>query len=170
MARKEPALVGVFPYLDDLLKALAQVKRDGRKFEVFSPTHREEIKEALGKPTSPVRRYTLFGGISGLVSGVGLGVYTVLAYKFIVSGKPVIPWVAFVVIGFEFTILLGVLITLAGILIHAGLPKLRLPAHYDPRFSSDHFGIMVHYDDGEREGLAQMLQEAGAKEVHDVQE
>lgn len=169
MKRQKPTLTGVFAYLDDLLTALESVKRAGRTFEVYSPINRHEIKEALGTKTSPVRRFTLIGGITGLVSGVALAVYTVLAYKFIVSGKPVVPWVAFVVIGFEFTILFGVLITLVGILINAGLPKMHLPVHYDPRFSCDHFGLVVPYGDGEREEIYRMLQEAGAKEVHDAQ-
>lgn len=169
MNQRKPAVVGIFAYLDDLLRALENVKNSGRRFQVFSPVNRHEIREALGMKTSPVRRFTLFGGIAGLISGFGLAVYTVLAYKFIVSGKPIIPWVAFVVIGFEFTILFGVLITLAGILINAGIPKLRLPPHYDPRFSSDHFGLVVACGDDEREELRRMLQESGAKEVHDVQ-
>ncbi len=129
----------------------------------------EEIKEALQERPSPVRYYTLFGGLFGLISGFSLAVYTVLQWKFIVSGKPIIPWIPFVIIGFEFLILFGVLISFAGMLIHSRLPRLRLPAYYDPRFSNDRFGLLIYAARAEGGKIADLLKEAGAEEIHDLE-
>lgn len=163
------SLMGIFIYLDDLLRALQAVKGTGLDFTVYAPSSSREIREALQQRPSPVRYYTLFGGLFGLVSGFSLAVYTVVQWRFVVSGKPIIPWIPFVIIGFEFLILFGVLSSFAGMLIHSRLPRLHLPAHYDPRFSNDHFGLLIYYPPSEREKIAGLLREAGAEEIHDHQ-
>ena len=163
------ALMGIFTYLDDLLGALKALKGTGLEFTVFAPSASEKIKEVLQESPSPVRYYTLCGGLFGLFSGFALAVYTVIQWKFIVSGKPIIPWIPFVIIGFEFLILFGVLISFFGMLIHSRLPRLRLPAYYDPRFSNDRFGLLIYPAQGEGEKIADLLTEAGAEEIHDVE-
>ncbi len=164
----KPALMGVFAYLDDLVAALEVLKKADLDFTVFTPLPRHEIREAVPMKPSPVRYFTLFGGIFGTISGFALAVYTVLQWKFIVSGKPVVPWIPFVIIGFEFTILLGVLITLTGLLLNLKLPRLHLPPYYDPRFSIDRFGVLVRCTEAAHEEVSKMLTEAGAEEVHKV--
>jgi hypothetical protein len=166
-AMTKPALMGIFIYVDDLLRALKAVKEAHLNFTVFSPSATPDVQEALNKGPSPVRYYTLFGGLFGLASGFSLAVYTVLQWRFIVSGKPIIPWIPFVIVGFEFLILSGVLVSFAGMLIHTRLPRLHLPDHYDPRFSDDRFGLLIYYLPMEREKIAGWLKESGAEEVHD---
>lgn len=165
----QKAMMGIFIYLGDLLEALKTLKGTGLRVSVFSPSAQPEIKAALGLRPSPVRFYTLFGGLLGLSSGLALAVYTVIQWRFIVSGKPVIPWIPFVVVGFEFLILFGVLISFAGMLIHGRLPRLRLPSYYDPRFSNDRFGLLVYYSGIDRERITALLKEARAEEIHDVE-
>jgi hypothetical protein len=166
---EKPALMAVFSYVDDLLRALKALENLGTECTVYSPSGASEVRQTLKKGPSPVRYYTFFGGLFGLVSGFSLAVYTVLQWKFVVSGKPVIPWIPFVIIGFEFLILCGFLISFAGLLIHAGLPRFKLPAHYDPRFSDDRFGLLVYYSGMERDTLSVLLKEAGAEEIRHVQ-
>ncbi len=163
----QPALMGIFIYLDDLLGALKAAQQANLDFTVFSPSATPEVQEALNTGPSPVRYYTLFGGLFGLVSGFSLAVYTVIQWRFIVGGKPIIPWIPFVIIGFEFLILFGVLISFAGMLIHTRLPRLHLPAHYDPRFSDNRFGLLIYYPPREREKVAGWLRESGAEDIHD---
>lgn len=164
-------LLGVFSYLDDLLAALRTFDKHNRPVHaVYSPVPRHEIREALGLKPSSVRYFTLTGGILGLCTGVGLLVYTCLQWKFIVSGKPVVPFVPAVVVGFEFCILLGVLFNLLGMLTRARLPQLRLSSHYDDRFSQNRFGVVVLCTAQEREDVSKVLQEAGAEEIHEVRE
>jgi hypothetical protein len=167
---KQQALMGIFIYQDDLLAALKALQGSQQGWSVFAPSADEELKEALKQGPSPVRYYTFFGGLFGLVSGFALAVYTVLQWKFVVSGKPIIPWIPFVIVGFEFLILFGVLFTFAGWLIHGRLPRLHLPAYYDPRFSNDRFGLMIPCGPLERNKWADLLKEAGAEEIHDVRE
>jgi hypothetical protein len=162
------ALMGIFAYLDDFVEALKGLNQANLDFIAFSPLPRPEIKEAIPMKPSPVRYFTLFGAIFGIVSGVGLAFYTVLQWKFIVSGKPIVPFVPFVVIAFEFCILLGVLITLLGMLLTTRLPQRQLPSCYDPRFSVDRFGVVVRCAGVTEEEVSKILKEAGAEEIHEV--
>jgi molybdopterin-containing oxidoreductase family membrane subunit len=163
------ALVGIFSYLDDVLDAIGQLKEAHHPIEtVFSPTPRHEIDDALAVNPSPVRYFALLGGILGIVGGLSLAVYTGLQWKFIVSGKPVLAWIPFVVIAFEFCILLGVVGNLTGLLVSSRMPRVRLPSHYDPRFTEDRFGILVSFREAEEEKVSRLLREAGAEEVREV--
>lgn len=150
------------------MAAIKALEGKGLELTVYSPSAHEEIKEALRQNPSPVRYYTLFGGLFGLISGFFLAFYTVLQWKFVVSGKPIIPWIPFVIVGFEFLILFGVFISFAGMLIHSRLPRRRLPAYYDPRFSDNRFGLLVACSSKDRGKLAGLLQGAGAEEIHDL--
>ncbi len=161
------SLMGIFIYLDDLLTALKALKDLGLDVTVFAPSASREIREALKEKPSPVRYFTLGGGLLGLVSGFALAVYTAVQWKLVVSGKPVTAWIPFAIIGFEFLILFGVLFSFAGLLIHSRLPRMGLPAHYDPRFSNDRFGLLVYSDPEEREKIGRLLREAGAEEIHE---
>jgi hypothetical protein len=153
----EPALLGIFPYLDDLLAALRQVKKEGFKIlTVFSPIHFSGIQEILGHKPSAVRYFCLAGGILGGVSLVGLAVYAHLSFRLITSGKPVLAWIPFVIFAVAAWILKG------------RLPRVRPNPAYDPRFSEDRFGILVGYQGQEREVILKLLKETGAEEIRDV--
>lgn len=165
---RQQALMAIFVYLDDLLAAIKALEGKARDLTVYSPAAHKEINKALRQKPSPVRFYTFFGGLLGLVSGFSLAVYTALQWKFVVSGKPIIPWIPFVIVGFELLILFGVFASFAGLLIHSRLPRRRLPDYYDPRFSDNRFGLKVSYHSEDREKLTVLLQEAGAVEIHDL--
>lgn len=165
----KPGILGIFPYLDDLLRALKHLKSSRIPVHtVFSPTSRPEIQEILALKPSPVRFFTLLGGTLGVAAGISLASYAHLQWEFVTGGKPVLAWIPFVIVGFEFTILFGVLFTLGALLFKSRLPKLRLPDYYDPRFSGDRFGVFVSCSDSERERTRKVLKENGAEEVHDV--
>jgi len=165
----QPAMMAVFAAVDELLVAVKALKTGSFKIHtVYSPVPLHEIGEVLDLPTSPVRFFTLAGGILGILTGMALTIYTCLQWKFIVSGKPVIPWIPAVVVGFEFCILIAILFNLAGLLTQARLPRLRLPEHHDPRFTRDRFGLLVLCSETERPTLANMLRECGAEEVHET--
>jgi hypothetical protein len=165
---QKPDLMGIFAYLDDLVEAVKALKQAKVDFTVYTPIPRPEIRDAIDMKPSPVRYFTLFGAVFGILSGLGLAVFTVLQWKFIVSGKPLVPWVPFVIIAFEFCILLGVLITVIGMLITTRLPQWHIPAYYDPRFSVDRFGVLVRGATSRQEEVSTILKEAGAEEVHEI--
>jgi molybdopterin-containing oxidoreductase family membrane subunit len=165
----EPALLGIFPYLDDLLAALRHAKKEGFKIlTVFSPIHFSEIQQILGHKPSTVRYLCLAGGILGGVSLVSLAVYAHLSFRLVTSGKPILAWVPFVIVFFEGTVLLAVIFAVAAWILKGRLPRVRLHAAYDPRFSEDRFGILVGYQGEEREAIRELLMEAGAEEIRDV--
>lgn len=162
-------LMGIFAYVDDVLEAIASLKSKGVTIEtVYSPTPNHEITEAMGVRRSPVRFFTLIGGILGVASGFGLAVYTAWQWKHIVSGKPVIPTVPFVIPGFEFCILLGVLFNILGLVVYTRLPRFRVPEHYRPELSEDRFGVLVRCPVGRLGLVRDLLHDAGAEAVHET--
>jgi hypothetical protein len=169
MAVKQKGFMGVFAYFDDLMQSLHTLKREQIAIQtVYSPVRLDELQEILHLKRSPVRFYTLTGGILGISAGLSLAIYTATQWHFVVSGKPVIAWVPFMVIAFEFCILLGILFNVAGTLIHTRLPKISLPQEYDARFSGDRFGVVVHCSEQQMEKVKQILTQSGAEEVHEI--
>jgi len=165
----DPALLGIFPHLDDLLAALKKARKDGFKIlTVFSPIHFSEIQEILGHKPSAVRYFCLAGGILGGVSLVGLAIYAHLSFRLITSGKPILPWIPFVVVFFEGAVLLAVVFAVIAWVLKGRLPRVRPNPAYDPGFSEDRFGILVGYRGEEREVILKLLEEAGAEEIRDV--
>lgn len=166
---QKQALMGIFSHLDDLSAVIESLKKRRSDFTVFTPARFRRIEAAVGQKPSSIRYFTLFGGIVGMISGLALAVFTVLEWKFIVSGRPILPWAPFVIVAFEFLILGGVLATFAGMLVSNRLPQRRLPDYYDPRFSNDRFGVLVRFDEGNHDMISNILRAAGAEEVHELE-
>ncbi|MBI4496243.1 MAG: DUF3341 domain-containing protein [Deltaproteobacteria bacterium] len=163
----EEKILGLFPYLDDLLGALKILQgSDSRILAVYSPGRFPEIQEVLGLRPSIVRPLTLLGGILGGLGLVALAINAHLSFKLITSGKPILPPIPFVVPWFEGTILFAVIFSVAAWILNGRLPRTRLPATYDALFSQDRFGILVSGPGGER--MARLLRESGAEEIRHV--
>src|SRR4029077_19512979 len=139
--------VQVLAVFDDPSKAVAAVEtlRAERLGDVtaYAPTLDHRIDAALGPRKSPVRVFTLVGGILGCATGFGFTIYTALVWPIITGGKPIVSIPPFVVIAFELTILFAALSTVLGFLIFGGLPSLRNGTLYDPRFSEDRWGVLI---------------------------
>ena len=65
---------------------------------------------------------------------------------------------AFLLIGYETAILFGARATLLGFLVNARLPR-RAAAAHDPRFSADHFVVLVEVAGPERVRLSEIVQQ-----------
>jgi hypothetical protein len=162
-------VVGVFGYLDDAVSALGELKRRGyTQLTVYSPVPRHELDAVLAKKESPVRLFTLVGGLTGVSFGFFYAIATSLDWPLVVGGKPIVSLPPYVVIGFETTILLGALATVAGMLLNARLPRLGRSPGYDPRFSSDKIGIVAFGGPAQLDAAREVLRAAGAEEVKDV--
>ncbi|MGH7752567.1 MAG: DUF3341 domain-containing protein, partial [Gemmatimonadales bacterium] len=134
-----PGLLAVFGHLDAAVEAIGKLKAQGRHdFTVFSPVPRHELQDALAQPVSPVRMWTLVGGIVGCGTGFWLSLWTSYQWPLVVGGKTIGSIPPYVVIGFEMTVLFGALTTLLGVLFNAALATRRM-GHiaYDPRFTND---------------------------------
>ena len=97
------------------------------------------------------------------MSGFILSVYTASEWNLIVSGKPVIAWIPFLIVAFEFTVLFAVFGNVAGLLFCSRLPEFETLRQYDPRCSGEHFGILVSCSEGEEERLAAFFQDQGGE-------
>jgi len=162
------SVVGIFAHVDTTVRAIQALRSRGLSdFTVYTPLPVEEIEDAVehGKPVSPVRLFTLVGGLTGTLTGFALTIWSSLKWDLVVGGKPVVSIPPFVIIAFELTILLGGLCTLLGLLVLGRLPKLRPSASYDPRFSADQFGIAVRCPAEMAAAARQCLRDSGAQEV-----
>ncbi len=146
-----PGVLAVFAQLDTTLDAIKKLRAAGHTdFTVYSPIPRHEIEDALGQPVSPVRMFTLVGGIAGCLTG----------------GKPIGAIPPYVVIMFEMTILFGALSTILGILLNTLFAARRAGTIlYDPRFTNDRFGIFVPAGSDKAAKVESLLRDAGAEEV-----
>jgi hypothetical protein len=171
MAKKHAAL-GIFAYLDEVVSAIEGLREQNVAVSaVYSPMRNEEIREALGeRPLGPGRFFTLTGAVLGLLTGIFLAWYTEAQWHFIVGGKPPIGIYPVVIPAFEFFILIAVFFTLGGLLFINRMPRLRLPAHYDKRFSQDRFGILIYCTEEMGQRMADILKGMGAEEVVQIEE
>ena len=167
----KPGILGVFAYMDDLLAALRALKEAKLAVQaVYSPLRREEIQEAMGPKPSVIRIFTLVGGVLGGISLVSLATYAHLRWKLDTGGKPVLPWIPWVVVFFEGLILFAVLSTVISMVFKGRMPRRHPPKGYDFRFSHDRFGIHVSCPEVEFERVSKILKESGAEEVHEIEE
>src|SRR5262245_42543980 len=162
-----PGVLAVFGHLDAAVDAIKEL-REGRfpDVTVYSPVPRHELEDALAQPVSPVRAFTLIGGISGCAAGAWITLYMSYDWPVVVGGKPIGSVPPYVVILFEMTILFGALSSLLGIalnILRAG--KLRGTIAYDPRCSNDKFGIFVPCAADRAPAVESVLRNAGAEEV-----
>lgn len=162
-------LLGVFPFVDELVACLKALKEKGYETRsVFSPVRVAELEELMTPKASVTRLFTLMGGITGGISLVCLAVFAHMSYRLIVWGKPVLAWVPWVVVAFEGTILFAALSAFIGWVFKAGLPRPTPDAGYDAGFSGHKFGVIVAAPHESRHAIEQLLREHGAEEVRDV--
>jgi molybdopterin-containing oxidoreductase family membrane subunit len=155
---------GVFPDEAGTISAIRDMNgRSWRLERVHSPFPSHEIMAALNLKKSPVGYFTLAGGILGFLTGIAFAIFTSVQWHLVVSGKPVIAWFPFIIVGFEFTILFSVFGNVLGLLVHGDLPDFKGIKRYDPRCSGEHFGILAACQEGEEEGLVDFLRSKGAE-------
>jgi ActD protein len=164
-ARRVPGLLAAFVHVDAAADAIRATRALGvRDLTVYTPSPNHEIEEALGQRVSPVRLFTLIGGLSGCAAGFAMTIWMSYDWPVVVGGKPIASIPPYVVIAFELTILLGALITVAAVGVFSVLTGKRGVA-YDPRFSDDQIGIFVPVPSDQVARVEQLLRSAGAVEV-----
>jgi hypothetical protein len=164
-ARKVPGVLAAFAHVDAAVDAIRALRAKGfRNPVVYSPSPNHEIEEALEQRVSPVRLVTLIGGLSGCAAGFAMTIWMSYDWPVVVGGKTIASIPPYVVIGFELTILLGALSTVAAVALFSVLMGKR-GVPYDPRFSDDHIGIFVPSSPDQLPAVEQLLRVAGAVEV-----
>ena len=157
-------VMGMFKDEDQTVAAIEALRSSRWKLQrVHSPYPSHRVMEALKLKKSRVGYFTLAGGILGFFTGIGLAIFTATQWNVIVSGKPVIALIPFLIVGFEFTILFSVFGNVVGFLTQTGLPEFKSLEHYDARCSGTYFGILTSCDRGDPEGLVTFFQERGGE-------
>ena len=170
-------ILGVFAHVDTTVRALEELRARGyHDLTVYTPLPVHEIEEVLerDRPVSRVRLFTLFGGLTGIASAFLLTIWSSVVWGQVTGGKYLqlgpgglagssLP--PFFIIAFELTILFGGVATLIGLVTLGRLPRFRHTAAYDPRFSSDRFGVAVHCAPDRSASVRHILQTAGADEI-----
>ena len=160
----ETTVIGTFAEEETAASAiLALEETPWRVKEVHSPFPSPRLGEALRLKKSPVGWFTLAGGICGFFAGVGLAVYTAVQWNLIIWGKPVVAWIPFVIVGFEFTILFAVFGNVIGLIVFGGLPEFGNLKRYDPACSGGRFGIVVSCGEKEQDRVAAFFRERGGE-------
>jgi hypothetical protein len=163
--RRVPGLLASFVHVDAAADAIRALRARGhRNLVVYSAAPNHEIEEALDQPVSPVRLFTLIGGLTGCAAGFGMTLWMSYDWPTVVGGKPIGSIPPYVVIAFELTILLGALSTVAAVALFSVLMGKRGIA-YDPKFSDDRIGVFVPSGADQLGSLEQLLRSAGAVEV-----
>ena len=144
MADKGGGVLASFEFLDSTVDAIHELKKAGYKnLRAYMPFPDHHIEEALGYGESPVRVWTLVGGLTGAATGFALTIWTSMDWPLVTGGKPIVSIPAYVVIAFEMAILFGVLATLIGVFVLSRLPHTKPMIVYDAEFVAGRFGLYV---------------------------
>jgi hypothetical protein len=172
MSAQQHGTLGVFDAVDATAETIERLRAAGMKrITAFAPLPSHEIEHALHAGESPVRIFTLVGGLTGAATGFAFPTWASLDWPLMTGGKPIISLPAWVIIAFELTILFGALSTVAGLFISARLPQRRIMRVYDPSFSSDRFGVLVMPPAGREAEVRDIMRDSGAAEIREqVQE
>jgi hypothetical protein len=159
-------MIAAFSELDATVEAVQELK--DKKFMdivVYTPTPRHEIDEVMKAPQSPVRLFTLIGGLLGLTFGYWIAVWVSDYWPLVVGGKAIVTWIPYTIIGFEVMVLCGALATVFGMFINSRLPKLTMTVGYDGRFSQGDYGVWVETTPDRLKDAEEILRRHGAVEV-----
>ena len=161
-------ILASYEHLDATIEAIGKLRDQGyTDITAYSPLPEHNIEHALGYDQSPVRVFTLVGGLTGAATGLAFTTWTSLDWPLVTGGKPIVSIPAYIVLVFELMVLFGALSTVIGLFINARLPNTRPLVIYDPGFSSGRFGVWVPAS-GERLNQArQILQDAGPVEMRE---
>ncbi|NNF12772.1 MAG: DUF3341 domain-containing protein [Gemmatimonadetes bacterium] len=150
-----------YEFLDSTVDAIEKLRKAGFDGQItaYSPYPEHHIEHALGYGQSPVRVWTLVGGLSGTAAGFGFTIFTSVDWPLVVGGKPIVGIPAYVPIAFEMTVLFGALATVIGLFILSKIPNVKPSVVYDPEFSAGRYGVFVEAE-GSRLQEARRIMEA----------
>jgi hypothetical protein len=137
-------ILASYDFLDSTVEAIKLLRKEGfEEITAFAPFPEHHIEHALGYGASPVRLFTLIGGLTGAATGFAFTTFTAMDWPLVTGGKPIVSIPTYVVIAFEMTILFGVFATVIGVLWNMRVPSLKSDVVYDPQLSAGRFGIYV---------------------------
>lgn len=170
-------LLAEFDTPTELVEGARKLREEGyTKTDAFSPFPLHEIDEALGIRRSILPVLAFFGGITGLLTGVGLQTFVhFVDYPLNIGGRPFLSWPSFIPPTYELTILLTGFTTVFGMLFLNGLPRPYHPVFNVPRFAlatREKFFLLVESEDPnfEYDKTRSFMEGLKPQEVFDVEE
>lgn len=164
MPDKGERVTALFTDPDKAAEAVRQVREKAWTLaDVYGPIPNEAISEALSVKKSPVGWFTLAGGIIGFIIGYLLASLTSMRWELIVGGKPVLAYIPFFIVGFEFTVLFSVFGNVAGMILTMQLPAFRDLPGYSTAGSGEAFAVVVACGERERADVQAFFEKNGAR-------
>lgn len=161
-----PGVIAAFAEIDSAVEAIEELRRNRfNDITVYTPTPRHEFEHALEPPPSPVRIFTLIGGLTGATFGYWIAIWASRYWPLVVGNKPIASWVPYTVFGFEMMVMVGSLATVFALFALSRIPRLTMTVGYDPRFSGSEFGVWVATSPDRAKDVAEILRKHGAVEV-----
>jgi hypothetical protein len=175
-----PVLAGYlaeFDSVDAILAAAEKVRDAGyRRWDVHTPFPIHGMDDAMGIHPTILPWLVLIGGLSGMLGGLALQVYTnAIDYPFLISGKPLVSLPAFIPVIFECTIAGAAFTAVFGMLALNKLPMLYNPLFKSERFrrvTNDRFFVVVdatdpNFEEGETLKLLESLNPVAVERFED---
>ena len=157
-------VTGLFKDESRAAAAIKSIRESAWKLaDVHGPIPSEMIFHALAVKKSPVGWFTLVGGVIGFITGYLLAAFTSLRWELIVSGKPVMAYIPFFIVGFEFTVLFSVFGNVVGLILTMQLPAHRDLPGYSTAASGEDFAVVVACAEEEKDSVEKILANQGAK-------
>ena len=178
MSAPGPERYGVlagFETPEDLLQAAERTRQNGFvAVDAFTPYPVEGLTKLLGGRKNRMPVWTFIGGAIGGLGIIGLQLYsTTINYPLNVGGRPLAAMTAFLVPGFECTVLGASLTAFFGMWIGNRLPTYYHPVFNAPSFSladGETFYLLIGADDPrfDRSKARRLLKSLHAKSIEDV--
>jgi hypothetical protein len=173
-------LYGILAEFDtptEMVDAARQIRDAGyTKTDAFSPFPLHEIDEALGIKRSILPYIVFAGGLTGLLTGLGLQIFVhAIDYPLNVGGRPYVSLPSFVPPMYELTILFAGFAAVFGMLFLNGLPQPYHPLFNVPRFAlatREKFFLVIEARDPkfDYEETRTFMQSLNPQEVFDVED
>jgi hypothetical protein len=176
-APKAWGIMGEFKSPEALI-AGAKVFRDAglTHMDGYSPFPVDGLIEAMGRRHTRLPRLVLAGGVTGLLAGLGLQIWTTaIDYPINIGARPLVSVPSFIPIAYELTILLAALTAAFAMIALNGLPLPHHPVFNVERFakagSVDGFFLCVESTDPKFDAnqVRQLFAQAKAEGVYDVE-
>ncbi len=166
--RVVPGVLASFEHIDAACDAIRALRKEGRRdLTVYTSHPNHEVEAAVGHTWSPVRLFTLIGGLTGCTAGFAMTLWMGRDWPLVVGGKSVNTVVPYVAIAFELTVLIAGLLTFFGVALLI-VPRAVRKVGFDRRFTDDRIGNFVPASAGESDRLGAVFRDAGAVEVRNA--
>lgn len=135
-------------------------------YDIFTPFPVHGLDEAMGIKRSILPYVTLLAGAAGLMTAIGLQVYTsAIDWPMNIGGKPSNSIPAFIPVSFELTVLFGAHTTVAAFLALNKLFPGKKPVIIDPAQTEDKFIMAIEKDGNSVDDVTKLLTDEGAVSV-----